>query len=150
MLNGPVNHGHVPLLSRSPSSWIMVRVGRARLCVGRLSMSCILHRTVLTVNLSIVLGLTSCALFLTKESRYLRSAEDHATESEVRQHLGKPADVTLDGTGQSVWQYHTRRRIQQGTNNAWTTIEAWVCDSYRLTFDEHRVLREWSHTSHEC
>lgn len=111
--------------------------------IGRLSMPC-------TLSLSIALGLTGCALFLTEESRYLRSVKGHATEREVRQHLGTPADVTLDETGRSVWQYQTRTRIQQGTNNAWTTIEAWRCDDYRLTFDERRILRDWSHTSHQC
>jgi hypothetical protein len=109
-----------------------------------------LERRVLTPALCIALALTSCALFLTKESRYLRSVTNQASESEVREHLGQPSDVTMDDKGQTVWMYQTRRHVQQGTNNAWTTIDAWECDRYRLTFDEHRILRDWTHTSFQC
>jgi hypothetical protein len=100
--------------------------------------------------MSIALALTSCALFLTKESRYFRTVKNHATQSDVRQQLGRPADTMLDEKGQTIWVYQSRKRVQQGTNNAWTTLEAWQCDSYSLTFDEHQILRDWTHTSREC
>lgn len=100
--------------------------------------------------LSFWLALTSCALFFTKESRYLRAANNQATEVDVTQHLGDPAEITSDEKGQAVWVYQTRKQIQQGTNSSWVTFPAWQCDRYRLTFDDHQILREWTHTSREC
>jgi hypothetical protein len=109
-----------------------------------------LKRRAVMLTLSIALALTSCALFLTKESRYLRAVVDHASESEIREHLGTPADVAMDGKGRAVWTYQRRRHVQQGTNNAWTTVDAWQCDIYTLNFDEHRILRDWTRTSLQC
>ena len=101
-------------------------------------------------TLALSLALTSCALFLTKESRYLRTVNNRATEVDVTQHLGDPAEITSDEKGQTVWLYQTRKQIQQGTNSAWVTFPAWQCDQYRLTFDDHQILRDWTHTSREC
>lgn len=104
----------------------------------------------LMCTLGLVLALTSCALFLTKESRYLRAATDQATEVEVTQHLGDPAEIMSDEKGRTVWLYETRKQIQQGTNSAWVTFPAWQCDRYRLTFDDQQILRDWTHTSRDC
>ena len=115
-----------------------------------LGSSSTVQRTVLALTMSVSLAFTNCALFLTKESRYLRSVKNHGTESDVRQHFGRPADAMLDEKGQTIWVYESRTRVQQGTNNAWTTLEAWQCDTYSLTFDQHQILRDWTHTSREC
>ena len=96
------------------------------------------------------LGMLACSLFLSEESRYLMSAKDRATEAEVRQHLGEPLHTGFDDHGPVHWRYETRRRVQEGTNNAWTTFESWRCDSYTLTFDEQHILRHWSHASRTC
>jgi hypothetical protein len=65
---------------------------------------------------ALTLALTSCALFLTKESRYLRTVKNQATQVDVTQYLGEPAEITWDEKGQTVWLYQTRKQIQQGTN----------------------------------
>jgi len=99
-----------------------------------------------------ILGLafTGCALFLSKESRYLFSAKNRATATDVRSHLGEPASVMSADTGRARWVYTTRTYIQEGTNNAWTTFGAWRCDTYTLTFDDTQILRDWTHTSRRC
>lgn len=96
------------------------------------------------------LGLMACSIFLSKESRYLMSAKNRATEADVKQHLGEPLQVTIEGNGHLKWAYETRTRVQEGTNNAWTTFESWRCDSYTLFFDASHILRDWSHTSRTC
>ena len=77
------------------------------------------------------------------------SAKNRATETEVRQYLGEPIKVTFDKDG-ARWIYKTRTRVQEGTNNAWTTFDSWRCDSYSLTFDDNGILRDWSHASRPC
>src|SRR5215467_14462521 len=86
------------------------------------------HTTLSALALSVALVLTSCALFLSKESRYLSSAKNHATETDVKQHLGEPAQITSDESRNVIWTYETRKYVQEGTNNAWTTIGAWRCE----------------------
>ena len=108
------------------------------------------HRTLYALALSVALGLTSCALFLSKESRYLSSAKDNATEADVKQHLGEPAQIISDESRKAIWIYETRKYVQEGTNNAWTTIGSWRCETYSLTFDDNQILREWTHAPRTC
>ena len=60
--------------------------------------------------LSLTLGGVGCVLFLAKETRYLLSATDRATQEEVRQHLGQPLRVTSNKLGEpptvfgNVWK----------------------------------------------
>jgi len=108
------------------------------------------YRTLSALTLSVALGLMSCALFLSKESRYLSSSKGHATEADVKQHLGEPAQITSDGNQQTMWIYETRKYVQEGTNNAWTTIGSWRCETYSLTFDEQQILRDWTHEPRTC
>jgi hypothetical protein len=88
-------------------------------------------------------------LFLAKETRYLLSATDRATQGEVQQYLGQPSQMTTDETGEAVWTYHIREFVQGG-NNAWTMSGTWWCDSYTLNFDAHGILRHWVHESQKC
>ena len=88
-------------------------------------------------------------LFLAKETRYLLSATDRATQEEVRQHLGPPLRVTSNKTGEGVWAYRVRERVEGG-NNAWTMVGVWWCDNYTLTFDPQGILRHWTHESQIC
>lgn len=108
------------------------------------------YRTLSALVLSVALGFTSCALFLSKESRYLSSVKDHATENDVKQHLGEPAQITSDSNRQTLWIYETRKYVQEGTNNAWTTIGSWRCETYSLTFDDNQILRDWTHAPRPC
>ena len=99
--------------------------------------------------LSLTLFDVSCVLFLAKETRYLLSATDHATQEDVRQHLGQPLGVTSNKTGEVLWAYTVRERVEGG-NNAWTMVGVWWCDDYTLTFDAQGILRHWTHRSRIC
>ncbi len=116
----------------------------------RNSMRRIIQRSRLVLTLGLALAPMGCALFLSEESRYLLSAKDRATESDVRKQLGEPARITSSENGQKIVVYQTRRHVQQGTNNAWTTLDVWQCDTYSLKFDDKQILRDWKHASREC
>ena len=99
--------------------------------------------------LSLTLVGVGCVLFLAKETRYLLSATDRATQEVVRQHLGQPLRVTSNKSGEAVWAYHIRELVKGG-NNAWTMVGTWWCDDYTLTFDAQGILRHWTHKSRIC
>lgn len=84
-----------------------------------------------------------CALFIPKETRYLRSAEHRATQDQVRQELGVPAVISSNDSGEAVWVYQVR---EEEPGSRWTSSGLW-CDEYVLTFDRDRVLRQWTHRS---
>jgi hypothetical protein len=105
------------------------------------------HINVLILSSTIVA--IGCVVFLAKETRYLLSATDRATQEEVQQYLGQPSRMTTNETGEAVWTYHIREFVQGG-NNAWTMAGTWWCYNYTLTFDAHGILRHWMHESHKC
>jgi hypothetical protein len=88
---------------------------------------------------------TGCALFLAKETVYLRSAQDRATQQEVRGHLGNPLWAGSPRAGETVWVYQIREP-EMGGNDSSTIVGSW-CDEYVLTFDAEGVLRRWTHRS---
>lgn len=102
------------------------------------------------LSLVMALGVMACSLFLSKETRYLMSAKNGATQADVKQHLGEPVQTKVETNGHSIWVYETRTHVQEGTNNAWTTFDSWRCDLYTLIFDESHILRDWSHASRAC
>ena len=108
-------------------------------------------RTILVhaIVLSLTLVGVGCVLFLSKETRYLLTATDRAMQEEVLQHLGQPLRVTSNKTGEVVWAYRVRERVEGG-NNAWTMVGVWWCDDYTLTFDAQGILRHWTHESQIC
>jgi outer membrane protein assembly factor BamE (lipoprotein component of BamABCDE complex) len=87
--------------------------------------------------------LFGCALVLPKETRYLRSAEGRAGQDEVVQNLGRPLMKTIGSEGKETWVYQFR---EQDPGIRWTSTGLW-CDEYVLTFDDHSVLRRWTHKS---
>ncbi|HEX2056726.1 MAG TPA: hypothetical protein VHF07_09540 [Nitrospiraceae bacterium] len=91
----------------------------------------------------LILILWGCALFQAKETRYLKTAQDHATQEEVVEHLGRPLVATVSPQGNAVWIYQIR---EQEPGNRWTSTGLW-CDEYVLTFDGRSILRHWTHTS---
>ena len=101
------------------------------------------------MGLSLALLGAGCILFLAKETRYLLSATDRATPSEVRQHLGLPSRATTDKEGKAVWIYEIREFVQGG-NITYEMTGSWWCDEYTLYFDTHGVLRNWTHKSQKC
>ena len=96
------------------------------------------------------LGILGWFLYLSSEHRYLWSARDRATEADVRLRLGEPSQITVDKKNNVRWTYETRTAVQEVTNNAWTTIDSYRCDSYHLTFDDEHILRDWTSTSRTC
>ena len=92
-----------------------------------------------------LLVMAGCALFTPKESRYLQSAQDRATQEEVRQNLGSPRQVSTTPTGEAKWVYEVRE-VEPGAQNSWASAGSW-CDEYVLTFDSQNILRQWTHRS---
>lgn len=90
--------------------------------------------------------MVGCSVFIPKESRYLESAQDRATQEEVQQQLGPPVGTTSTPAGESVWVYEVRE-VEAGAQNTWATAGSW-CDAYRLTFDQSGVLWQWTHKSY--
>jgi hypothetical protein len=75
----------------------------------------------------------------------LESAQDGATQEEVRQRLGKPKWETTTKTGEPVWVYQVYYE-DPGPGNKWGAAGTW-CDEYVLTFDKQGILRQWTHKS---
>ncbi len=85
-----------------------------------------------------------CGLFVPKETRYLISARNHASQEQVRENLGPPVETKVTSTGDAVWVYHVRQ-LQPG--NYLSAPGDW-CDEYALVFDQQGVLRDWGHRSY--
>lgn len=98
------------------------------------------------LGIGLVLMLTGCSLFVPKETRYLQSAQNQATQEEVQRQLGAPKLMTTTPAGESRWVYEVRE-IEPGAQNTWATAGSW-CDEYTLTFDKTGVLRQWTHKSY--
>jgi hypothetical protein len=92
----------------------------------------------------VVFGI-ACSAFIAKETLYLESAQDRATQEEVQQKLGKPYQVAASKTGNPIWVYHVYYE-DPGPYNPWGTAGTW-CDEYVLTFDKEGILRNWTHKS---
>jgi hypothetical protein len=92
--------------------------------------------------------LAAGCILLPKETRYLLSAKGRANQQDVRQHLGRPDEVTRGRAG-DAWTYHVREFVQGG-NNTWSMSGSWWCDTYTLRFDAEGILRHWDHESHTC
>lgn len=101
------------------------------------------------IVLSLIGSGIGCALFLAKETRYLLSATDRATQTEVRQHLGYPVTTTTDRDGKAVWIYQVQEFVR-GSNVSYEMSGSWWCDEYILHFDTRGILRNWTHTSWKC
>lgn len=93
----------------------------------------------------ILVGVLGCALFIPKETLYLRSVQDRATQEEVRQQLGAPVLTASSQEGGTIWVYHVVQQ-EAGSQNTWATMGSW-CDEYVLTFDEQGILRHWTNKS---
>jgi hypothetical protein len=95
---------------------------------------------------SLVGLLVGCSVFVPKETLYLRSAQDRATQNEVRQQLGEPRSMSTSQTGEVLWLYEVRE-LEPGSQSSWSAAGSW-CDEYRLVFDQGGVLRRWTHQSY--
>ena len=102
-------------------------------------------RNMTALLLSGLLMTFGCTLFQSKESIYLRSATNQATQEQVRQQLGTPRVVRTTRMGEPVWVYEVRD-IEPMSQSSWSTLGSW-CDEYTLRFDKEGVLRDWTHQS---
>lgn len=92
----------------------------------------------------LVLAVSGCTLFEGKETTFLRSAQDRATQEEVRQQLGPPQFTTSTQSSESVWVY----QVQAQQSGSRITAPGLWCDEYILTFDSQAVLRRWTRRSY--
>ena len=84
-----------------------------------------------------------CTLFIPKETLYLKSAADRATQEDVRKNLGQPSLTDSNPAGEAVWVYEVYEQ-EAGSQQSWAAYGSW-CDEYVLTFDKRGVLRQWTH-----
>ena len=96
--------------------------------------------------LTITVVATGCSALISKETLYLRTAQDLATQEEIRERLGAPRTETATPAGESQWVYEVRE-VEPGAQNTWATAGSW-CDEYVLTFDRQGILRRWTHKSY--
>src|SRR5688572_25829397 len=94
--------------------------------------------------MGLVLAVSGCALFEGKETTFLRSAQDRATQEEVRQQLGPPQFTTSTHWGELGWGYRMRQQQPGRRINA----PGLSCDEYVLTFVGQGILRRWTHRSY--
>jgi len=94
------------------------------------------------IGIGLMLMMAACAMVEPKEVTFLRAAEHHATQEDVRQRLGPPT-LTMASGDDAVWVYHAWD-WQPGSRN--TASGTW-CDEYVLSFDTQTVLRRFSHRS---
>lgn len=97
------------------------------------------------VTLAAWLMLAGCAVVTSEESRYLRTAQDHASQSDVRAALGAPQTIAKVGSGER-WTYD-RYSLEPGAQSTWSASGS-QCDQYTLQFDESGVLRRWDHQNY--
>jgi hypothetical protein len=81
----------------------------------------------------------SCAIPPPHQITYLRSALDHATQDDVAQQLGAPAQTVALTNGGSVWTY----RYPTGIADVGVGMASSRCEDLILTFDQRHVLRKW-------
>ena len=67
------------------------------------------------VAVCVIWSVAGCAIFLDEETRYLRSAQNHATQQEVRNRLGGPMWIMSSRTGETVWVYQIRQPEKAAT-----------------------------------
>lgn len=70
--------------------------------------------------LGFMVVMMGCMLFVPKETLYLRSALDQATQEEVKQRLGPPWRTTVTPARESVWVYEVRE-VEAGAQNTCAT-----------------------------
>lgn len=101
-------------------------------------------RTLLAFGL--VLIASGCSLISPEETRYLQTAQNQATQTDVRQRLGEPDGIEPAADGGTRWRYDIYA-VEGGSQQSWAAMGSW-CDRYVLSFDDNGILREWTHQSY--
>lgn len=94
---------------------------------------------------SLLLVGAACTVFVPKETIYLHSARDRATQEEVREKMGPPLMTATSKRGEPIWVYDVYF-TDTTAQNSWGSPGTW-CDEYVLTFDKKGILRSYSHKS---
>lgn len=100
---------------------------------------------ILAVAIGLAIISAGCELFIDKEVIFLRAAEGHATQQDVRDRLGSPLWTARQQDGETVWIYQMTQR-EKGGNNIIDITGFW-CDEYVLIFDQRAILQHWTHKS---
>lgn len=90
----------------------------------------------------VVLALLLAGCATPKMLHYLETAQDRATQEEVKSRYGAPLVDQAQPDGSAVWTY---RHLAYEPDPPFAPSS---CTEYRLTFDAGRVLRAWS--EHPC
>ena len=98
-----------------------------------------------TICLGLMLLGAGCSVLIPKETRYLESAQDRATQEDVRKKLGEPKFKATAVSGEPIWVYQIMWQ-DPSNQNSWGAPGTW-CDEYVLTFDRQGILRNWTHKS---
>jgi hypothetical protein len=97
------------------------------------------HRTS-RILLAAFFLLTSCALFQSWQTVYLKKAVNRATKADVIKRMGTPRESSTVNTGGSLLLYRFKE-FQAGDLNG---PGRWWCEDYQLQFDQEEILRQWS------
>ncbi len=93
-----------------------------------------MRRTTMLLAVVVLLGL-GCTPW---RGIYLSAATNAATQDEISQKLGPPHRTRPLEDGNTLWQYEYRGgELSQYGGTTW-------CREYILTFDQQKVLRNWS------
>jgi hypothetical protein len=106
----------------------------------------LMNRFIASMACSLAISMGGCSLFMARESTYLLTAENLATQTDVRDHLGQPHRASALPNGEVLWVYEIRD-LEPMSQSSWSTLGSW-CDEYRLRFDRGGILRQWSHASY--
>jgi hypothetical protein len=83
--------------------------------------------------LVILVTLIGCAA-TSWRTEYLKEGRGRISQDDVTLKMGPPMSVDSLSTGETVWRYqYTSADVHQ----------TW-CHEYRLTFDTHKILRDWT------
>nr|MBI3612258.1 hypothetical protein [Nitrospirota bacterium] len=102
-------------------------------------------KTFVVLCLGLALLGAGCTYLEGKETVYLESAKDRATQEDVRKRMGEPKIKASTPAGEPIWVYQVMWQ-DPSNQNSWGAPGTW-CDEYVLTFDKQGVLRNWTHKS---
>jgi hypothetical protein len=94
----------------------------------------------------VTLASISCASW---QAKYLKAAANHATMTEVENHLGRPHATWDLQTGETLWTYQSGMPSGTGLGGITIVGPGWVlgkrsdCTEYVLLFDHQKILGAW-------
>ncbi|MGQ0811167.1 MAG: hypothetical protein ACT4OO_08065 [Nitrospiraceae bacterium] len=86
----------------------------------------------------LALAIAGCGHF---ETGYFQGKVNEATQEMVARRYGPPHSAETLSDGRTVWTYFDRG---SGTASYSGTVRKTMCRAYKLTFDDHNILRDWN------